>query len=98
VPSNLNQNSLVPVTNTINMTRASTPPILRRGAKSRRRKDSEGQDSCLLPDCSEDIKVRELLEEKKSVVYGGGFFRRIWTTSLPCWVSGSNLSVMEIRQ
>jgi myb proto-oncogene protein len=56
VPSNLNQNSLVPVTNTINMTRASTPPILRRGAKSRRRKDSEGQDSCLLPDCSEDIK------------------------------------------
>ncbi|XP_063905228.1 myb-related protein B-like isoform X3 [Zophobas morio] len=53
-PSNLNQNTLVPVTNTINMTRASTPPILRRGSKARRRRDSDGE--YILSDYGEDSK------------------------------------------
>lgn len=52
-PTNLNQNTLVPAANTVNMARASTPPILRRGAKSRRRKDSEEQEY-ILPDYEED--------------------------------------------
>ncbi|EFA07685.2 myb-related protein B isoform X1 [Tribolium castaneum] len=53
-PPNLNQNTLVPAEN---MTRASTPPILRRGAKSRRRRESEGQD--IMSDCAEDRNIDE---------------------------------------
>ncbi|XP_019865142.1 myb-related protein B isoform X2 [Aethina tumida] len=40
VPPSYSQNTLVPVTNALTMQRASTPPILRRGSKSRRRRES----------------------------------------------------------
>lgn len=48
VPSNLAQETLIPVTSTLELSsqsshssvRPSTPPILRRGNKSRRRRDS----------------------------------------------------------
>ncbi|KAJ8952868.1 hypothetical protein NQ314_007474 [Rhamnusium bicolor] len=43
VPPSYSQNTLVPVANALSMPRASTPPILRRGSKSRRRRDSTEQ-------------------------------------------------------
>ncbi|KAJ8957647.1 hypothetical protein NQ318_017539 [Aromia moschata] len=43
VPPSYPQNALVPVANALSIPRASTPPILRRGAKSRRRRDSTEQ-------------------------------------------------------
>lgn len=43
VPPSYSQNTLVPVANALSMPRASTPPILRRGNKSRKRRESTEQ-------------------------------------------------------
>lgn len=59
LPSALNQNSNVPVSNA--NTRATTPPILRRGIKARRRRDSDDFD---LSDEQDDVKVIRIINIK----------------------------------
>lgn len=57
------QNALVPVSSKLNMPlRATTPPILRRGSKSRRRKDSGNTtEDMITSDITTSTEVRHLI-------------------------------------